>query len=100
MRAETQVAETIREQIGLRAFFMLGAKDFVSIDCNALQFKIGRNCKAVTHIRVTLTPMDTYKVTFYRIWGASTTVKSESDNVYVESLHQTIEAGTGMYTSL
>lgn len=100
-----QVAEIISQQIGRKAFFMLGAKDLVGSESEKfLQFKIGRNAKSVTHVRVTLTPADTYTVTSYRVRaskGIPVTKTLESvDDVYVENLHDVIESLTGMYTRM
>jgi len=98
-----EVANTIAQQIGRQAFFMLGAKNLVGSE-NSLTFKIGRNAKSVSHIKVTLEPSDTYKVEAIRVrksQGVLTSKVVESrDDVYVDSLHTVIETLTGMYTRL
>lgn len=101
-----EIAETIRQQIGGRALFMLGAKDLTAAD-GYLQFKVGRNSKSVTHIRVTLDrASDTYTVTAYRARRKKGEVVPEikvletCDQVYADSLHSVLESLTGMYTSL
>ena len=97
------VANTIREQIGRQALFMLGAKDLTG-DAKSLRFRIGRNAKSVSHIQVILDPSDTYTVKAIRcrtIKGVPTVkVVEEMSDVYVDSLHSVIEQFTGMYTSL
>ena len=93
------IAHTIQQQIGRRAFFMLGAKNLVG-HSDGLSFRVGRNAKGVTHVTVTLLPSDTYRVHFQRVWGTKVTTKADHEGVYVDSLHQIIEAETGMYTSL
>jgi len=100
-----EVAETIRQQIGNKAFFMLGAKDLMGSEAEKfLQFKIGRNAKSVTHVRVTLTPADTYTVTSYRVRRSKGVLESKTletcEDVYVDSLHSVIESLTGMYTRM
>jgi hypothetical protein len=100
-----EVARTIAAQIGRGAFRMLGAKDFVG-DAKSLTFKIGRNGKGVTHIRITLDPDDTYTVEFLAARRLKSPpyferkVLSTSGDVYVDRLHRTIEYGTEMYTSI
>ena len=100
-----QVALTIKEQIGHRAFFMLGAKDLTAYE-SGLGFKVGRNAKSVNHVVVTLEPDDTYTVKAERVcvsrktFTVSRKVLGEVSDVYVDSLHTVIESLTGMYTSL
>jgi hypothetical protein len=91
------VANEIRNQIGHKAFFMLGAQNLMG-DENSLSFKI-RGSKMATHISVKLMPSDTYNVTFHKIRGTKHT-KVEVEDVYVDMLHDVIERNTGLYTSL
>ena len=99
MSNETMVvAETIRAQLGGRALYMLGAKDLVGSE-NALQFTI-RGSRKVSKIRIELTPADTYTVRFYRGRGLNLKEIASVEDVYVDSLHQTIEKHTGLITSL
>jgi len=100
------VAETIRQQIGGRALFMLGAKQLAATD-DGLRFRIGRNAKGVTHVIVKLDPSDTYTVEFRAMRvnrrhpdGFSNKLKSSMSDVYVDSLHTVLESGTGLYTRL
>lgn len=94
--ADLTVATCIRDQLGRMAILMMGATKFVG-DCDFLQFNIGSNPCKVSKIRITLEPSDTYRVTFY---GHKDAVKSEALDVYVDSLHQTIERHTGLFLSL
>lgn len=96
-----RVAMTIAAQIGNGAFAMMGAKNLLS-SADSLQWKIGRNAKAVTHITVRLDPSDTYTVIFHRVTkrGLSVVVKAEVAGVYVDSLHAVIESETGLYMNL
>ena len=97
------VAITIAQQIGNMAFRMIGGRDFMSTE-TSLTFKIGRNAKSVSHLRVTLEPSDTYKVEAIRVRKIQGTPTSKvvemRDDVYVDALHATIESLTGMYTRL
>jgi hypothetical protein len=100
-----EVAKVITQQIGNRAFGMLGAKDLLG-DENSLTFRIGRNAQGVTHIRVQLDPSDTYTMQFLKVRRLKAPpyierkVVSEVDDVYAEDLRRIIEMKTGMYTSL
>lgn len=100
-----EVANTIRDQIGHRALFMLGASNLLGTE-NSLEFKIGRNAKGVTHIKITLDPSDTYTVEFakrrmnHKTFVLDVKVLAKIDDVYVDMLHSVIEEYTGMYTSL
>jgi hypothetical protein len=105
-RVHTQLmnttAKTIADQIGRRAFIMIGAKDL--LDCgDTLQFKVGRNSQGIGAVRVTLTPDDTYTMTFFGALSRKTyemPVKAEVEGVYADRLRSTIERHTGLYTSL
>jgi hypothetical protein len=93
------VGNVIAQQIGNRAFFMLGAKNLTT-DGKGLTFKVGRKAKGVTHVRVELTPADTYTVNFSKCRAGKVTTLASVDDVYVDRLHSVIEDHTGMYTSL
>jgi hypothetical protein len=94
-----QIATTIAAQIGNRAFAMMGAKNLLASE-RALQFKIGRNAKGVTHVTVTLDPTDTYTVKFDRVRKYVAKPVAEVEGVYVDSLRSVIESNTGLYLSL
>lgn len=100
-------ADIIRKQIGGRALFMLGAKDLYSEDeGRTFHFRVGRNEKGVNIVKITLDPSDTYTVRFLSArrkkgeYAPTIKVLAECSDVYVDSLHATLEAHTGMYTSL
>lgn len=102
---ETQLAQsqTIANQIGRRAFFMMGAKNIGATTHDgkaALTFGIMRNDNGVTHVRVTLEPSDTYTVTFLRVRGLKITTVSEAEMVFADVLNQVIENRTGLRLSL
>lgn len=94
------VANEIANQIGNRAFVMMGATNKMGWE-NGLQWKIGRNAKKVTHVVVTLQDNDTYTVKFQRVgrsYNVSTT--AEVSNVYADQLHAVITEHTGLCLSL
>lgn len=95
------VASVIMDQVGHRAFVMMGASNY-NAEPDHLTWKVGRNAKKVTHITVTLDPSDTYTVRFQRATkrGQHIQLIDEVSMVYVDSLHSVIEAGTGFYLSL
>lgn len=98
--ASLSVASTIAAQIGNRALFMIGGKNLLGLE-NGLSFKIMGNTKKVTHIRVTLTPADVYRVEFLRCVGTKPIVTiADRDDVYAENLLAVIESETGLRTSL
>ena len=104
-KTDLTVPNEICRQIGARAFMMLGAnkKNSKFGDDKSLTFKIGRNSKKVQYIKVELTSMDVYKVTFSRMGGKHRMdyiIISEIDGVYCENLCRIIEQETGLYTSL
>jgi len=60
----SQVANIIRDQIGGKALFMLGAKNLLAHgEENALSFRI-RGSKKVNYIKISLTPSDLYTMEF------------------------------------
>lgn len=93
-----EVADTIRAQIGGRAFLMLGAKDLLAIE-NGLQFKI-RGSRNANVVQIVLDASDTYTVTFQKGRGLNWRTVAEVSDVYADSLHRVIESNTGLYTSL
>ena len=98
------VAKTIRAQIG-RGLVMMGAKDLVASSDDSptpgLTFRIGRNPKGATHVRIDLASDDTYTVTVLRV-SRSYQVRelSRSAGVYADGLTVTLEEATGLALSL
>ncbi len=95
--ADMNIANEIAKQIGAKAFFMMGSKKTLIGGKDNLSFKVMRNGKKVTHIRVTLDASDTYTVEFIRCWGtkAPNVLKTVKD-VYCEMLRSVIGDGTGL----
>lgn len=105
-----EIAQTIRQQLGRKALFMLGAHSLVATE-RGLQFKI-RGSKRCNLVQIELDPSDTYTVRFskytpMRVNRRTFEASPESDvevsktsDVYVDSLHTLIEKETGLYTKL
>jgi len=95
-----EIANTILSQLGGNKFLaMTGASNLLGGD-NTLSFKIGRNANKVTHVRVTLTPMDDYSVEFINIRGTNVKPIATVDGVYADNLREVFERRTGLRTSL
>lgn len=93
------IAETIQQQIGNRAFAMMGATNLVA-GHDSLTFKIGRNTKKVTHVMVQLGASDLYSVRFYSVVRRAVGVVAEVSDVGVEQLREVLSDNTGLYLSL
>lgn len=96
--SDLTVANTIKEQIGHKALYMLGAKNLLG-DSNSLQFSI-RGSKKANMIKITLNSMDTYDMKFMKVGRSNFKVVCEHNGVYDDMLHNLIEKETGLYTSL
>jgi hypothetical protein len=93
-----EIARNIVEQLGNGTLAMLGARNLLAGERD-LTFKIMGSKKA-THIKIALAADDTYTVTFMKVRSLNVTTVAEETMVYVDSLHKTIEAHTGLYTRL
>jgi len=98
-KTDTTIATEIYKQLGNKALYMIGAKDYVAGE-NSFSFKIMRNEKKVTHVRVKLNGMDTYDVTYFNIRGINIKEISKSCGIYNDMLLGNIRNNTGLETSL
>ena len=99
------VADTIRDQIGNKALYMIGAKNLTKgkdrKGQSYIQFKIGRNSKSINTIRVTYNRgLDLYDISFGAIRKGEFKSKANHEGVYADMLKDLIEKETGLYTSL
>jgi hypothetical protein len=97
MNRNQEIAQTILSQIGgqRRLVLMTGAKHFVAIE-SGLQFKIGGGAKdGINCVRITLTPMDEYKVEFIRTRGMKATPVATHDGAHAEDLVTLFQKETG-----
>lgn len=97
--SDMQVANTIRGQIGNKALFLIGAKNFVATN-DGLRFKVGRNKLNVNVVEVKYKPgKDLYDIIFWSIRGTSAKAKKQVDDVYAEDLTKMIGHELGLVTS-
>lgn len=91
-----QIARTIIAQIGSQFIPMIGAYNLASHPEGALSFRFKAkaakvNGKSPNWVKVTLDPMDTYKVEFGRIHGLDFVVLETLEGVYCDQLAPMIE---------
>lgn len=94
-----KIGQIIQQQIGSRAFSMMGAKNLMLLE-NGLQWKVGRNPRGIIHVMVTLDNSDTYSVGFYKYSRRDPKQIAVVHDVHVENLRTAIESNTGLYLSL
>jgi len=96
-----QVAKEILNQLGGNKFIaMTGAKNLVGGE-NCLQFSIGRGAKrGINKVRVELTSMDDYAVTFWKITGVDFKKVDEANGVFCDNLASIFTEKTGFETRL
>jgi translation initiation factor IF-1 len=99
------VANTIIEQIGSQALYMLGASQFLG-DGISVKFRIGKNAGRYNEIKITLLPDDIYKVELFK-WQRTrgyviprVTNYAAFNGVYADMLHAIISSATGMALSI
>jgi len=93
-------AAVILAQLGgaHRLTAMIGARDFVD-GGDALTFRfVARALGGINRVRVTLTPADTYRVSFHR--GRAAEQVAEVAGVYADGLRAAVEHHTGLALSL
>ncbi len=95
-----QIAQNIYNQIGGKAFYMIGAKNLLSHGKeNALSFRV-RGSTKVNYIKITLNSMDLYDMEFGKIHGDKYKIVAEENGVYNDMLKPLIEKHTELYTKL
>lgn len=102
MQSNNYIAAEILNQLGGNRFVaMVGAKDF-SVSESAVSFKIGSNSKKIFAVRIALTAMDDYKVSFYKWTNKSKAEFCEEgfEGIYCGQLQEVFEHATGMVVSL
>ncbi len=100
MATDMTIANTIAQQIGGRAFFMMGTNRKIGTE-NSLFFNI-KGCKEWNNVRITLAADDTYTVEFIHI-GRAPNFKTRSERlegIYCDQLHSLISEKTGLALSL
>lgn len=92
------IARTIIDQLGGGMFrLMTGCKDVVALQdgCGGVQFKIGRNSKGISIVKIELLPSDTYRVQFLRKYRGLKVVDA-AEGVFCDELQSLFEEKTGM----
>jgi hypothetical protein len=94
------VAKTILAQLGGSRFIrMTGSSNFTS-DENTLTMKLARNKSGATHLKITLTVMDDYTLTFLACRKFEVKTKVELTGIYADQLEEQFTEVTGLYTRL
>ena len=98
-----EIARTILDQLGGKQFLvMTGARNLIAHQ-DGLSFRLpGPRSYAggINYVRITLTPADTYNVTFSRVYGLKITPKASADGIYASDLRRVFTSATGLETSL
>lgn len=92
------VAKTIQQQIGHKAFCMMGTKHLLGSE-NSLSFDV-KGSRFCSHILIRLDPSDTYTIEFVNCRNHERHVVKSVDMVYWEDLHHIISSNTGLCLSL
>ena len=97
----SQIAQTIHEQIGNKAYFMMGARNIVAGE-SWISFKTGRVAAGkANYVKVTYNHgSDLYVMEFLRLHGRTTKFIATEFGVYAEGMHSRIEKHTGLATRL
>lgn len=92
--------EIIAEQIGHKAFYMLGAKH--KAYCNKGKYFIFQisGCRKISHIKIELAPWDLYNIVFIKCVKFESKEVKRIDGIYADQLHELIENNTGLATKL
>lgn len=98
MTDNMRIATTIKDQIGIHALVMLGAKNILAVE-SGLSFRVLGSSK-VNYIQITLTSDDLYNMEFGKVRGPKYKVVAEVRAVYNDSLNKMITTHTGLDTHL
>lgn len=94
------VARNILQQLGGHRFSAMTGSNAFAGDDMFLTFKIGHNEPGWTHCKITLTAMDDYIVTFYKLRKSSIVKTKDIEGVYCDMLSDVFTSVTGLDTSL
>jgi hypothetical protein len=95
------VAETILKQLGGQLFIvMTGTKNFIKIGDNGIGMQLRRNKSKASHLRITLTPNDTYLMEFIKCTSKDLKTLERYEDVYNTELRGIFESATGMFTKI
>ena len=93
------IAQTVAQQLGHKALFMIGAKNLMA-GKDYLQMRLGRNSGNWNALKIALNGLDLYDMTFYKLRKLTITKQKMVDNIYCDQLCDIIESETGLRTNL
>jgi len=95
-----EIAREIYRQFGgNQAMAMIGGTPVADKRALHIRFKARSTNKANWFI-IELNGLDTYDISFIRVWGATRKVIKEYANIYCDQLREIFERETGLYLSL
>lgn len=95
------LAETILKQLGGNRFCMMVGANRLIAHKDGLSFRIGRNCKNVNYVKVTLMGDDTYGMKFSYVTKNGEKIKKEIESgIYCDQLEEIFRTYTGMETRM
>ena len=89
-------SQTILARLGGESFVATSGATGLVAGADSLTFKLGRNPKRVTHVRVTVTHDGLYDLTFFTIGNGPRSY----DGVHGEMLQEVFGANTGLVREL
>jgi hypothetical protein len=90
------VSQTILAQLGGESFVVTSGATGLVAGPDSLAFKLSRNPKRVTHVRVTVTHDGLYDMTFFTIGKGPRSY----DGIHREMLQEVFGANTGLVSAL
>lgn len=91
--------EILRQLGGNRFIVMTGAKNFACTN-NSFLCQIPMKKDRISHIKITLTPLDLYDIEFISCWGNEIKIISTVTGVYNDMLQDIISDKTGLRLTL
>ena len=90
------VPQTMLAHLGGESFVKMSGATGLVASADSLTFKLGRNPKRVTHVRVTVTHDGLYDMTFFTIGKGP----QSYDGIHREMLQEVFGANVGLYRTL
>lgn len=95
-----EIANAIYAQLGGGRFAMMTGAHSFTFDGPNLIFRLRRNDRNISAMRITLTPADLYKVEALRIRSSTVTVVATQDDIWCDGLQAAFTEMTGLATRL
>ena len=90
------VSRSILAQLGGESFVTTSGATGLVAGADGLTFKLGRNPKRVTHVRITVTHDELYNMTFFTVGKGP----QSYDGIHREMLQEVFGANVGLYRTL